>query len=1590
MNQEPHKKYHGPLRRLLLQGFIAALLIAPVSGFALDPAKSIYQYNCRSWTRQNGLPANAVNAIAQTKDGYLWLGTSAGLVRFDGGEFKLYDVGHLTNSRSSIITSLSLSRRGGIWFGMENGSFGFFDGKNISLLGSDAYGGINLNVHKVMETEDETLWIASEIVAARLTTSNTFDLVLNTTNITARYDVAALYEDSKHRVWLGTVGHGLYYWQRGTLTKFPDAVFDNLTINCVAEDREGQIWIGTDRGLLCYDSHFQRKPFEFPWYATRALLVDKRGTLWAGTSGGGLMRFDKGTPIGFQQKDGLADDFVASLAEDDEGSLWVGTRNGLSQISDVKLPTFGKAEGLTANVNVGLSVSRSKGLWVATSEGFTYFDGIAHPYTNIGLSNSYVVEIFEARNHDLYVVDGSMNVSVVSGGHVMVTYSNNVWPSALAEDDQGMIAAVGGNFFRVGTNFFKPYEFANNQSPPVGWVFNMALSHDGSIWVAANQGICRIKNGAWQMWTTEQGLAKSRVKWICEDSDGIVWAGLETGISRLKDGKIRNISRDNGLFDNIINAIVPDDHGNLWVDSSRGFFRVSRQSMNDFADGKTDLVKCEGFNGLDDVKSAEKYQQQPSGCKTPDGRIWFPTAQGIVMIDPTNIVDNHVLPKVYLQSVRANGSELDKFTSAVVQPGSGKLEFHYAGVSYLEPLKIQYRYELEGYDKEWVEAGNRRAAFYTNLKPGVYNFEVQTRYEDGEWNIVGARSTLRLLPYFYQTFWFVAVTSSSLAIGISGIYVWRVRNFRWNQKQLQRARDQLEVKVKERTSELAERNTSLKNQIEERKRAEVELAYERDLLRTLLDNSPDYVYFKDNQSRFIKASKAQADQFGMKSAQEMVGKTDFDFFSEEHARPAFEEEQEIMRTGQPMIGKEVKKFFKDGRPVSWALTTKMPFHNKNGEIIGTFGISKDITALKQVQGEAAYERDLLRTLLDNSPDQIYFKDTQSRFIKASKAQAANFGVKDAEELVGKTDFDFFSEEHARPAFEDEQEIMRTGQPMIGKEEKESWKDGRGETWVLTNKMPLPDKDGKIIGTFGISKDITALKQAQEESIFERDLLRMLLHTSPDYIYFKDAESRFIRCSTTLARQFGFQNAEELLGKSDFDLHAEGQARQAFEDEQEIMRTGHAIIGKIEHLKSGQKEFWVLTTKMPLRNVHGEIIGTFGISKDITAMKQAEAKLFQAQKMETVGKLAGGIAHEFNSIMTAIIGQSELLLNDLPSGNPLVKNATEIRKAADRAAILTRQLLAYGRKQILQPEILDLNAILANMGTVLRHLLGRDVDLRIVPAAGLKTVKADAGQIEQVIINIVMNAADAMPNGGKLTLETSNATLDQNYLSRFPELKAGGYVMLAITDTGMGMNEEVKARIFDPFFSTKGIGQGTGLGLATCFGIIKQSGGHIAVYSEVARGATFKIYLPQVEASAKAALPRLAAPHLPHGTETILLVEDDPALREMAGTLLERLGYIVMKAADGVEALSLSHQPGRGHIDLLFTDVVMPNMSGKELSDRIRSLYPQTKILFTSAYTENAIVHQGVLDENVALLQKPYTPSALASKIREILDAKTND
>jgi two-component system, cell cycle sensor histidine kinase and response regulator CckA len=387
-------------------------------------------------------------------------------------------------------------------------------------------------------------------------------------------------------------------------------------------------------------------------------------------------------------------------------------------------------------------------------------------------------------------------------------------------------------------------------------------------------------------------------------------------------------------------------------------------------------------------------------------------------------------------------------------------------------------------------------------------------------------------------------------------------------------------------------------------------------------------------------------------------------------------------------------------------------------------------------------------------------------------------------------------------------------------------------------------------------------------------------------------------------------------------------------------------------------------------------------------RRLEAQFIEAQKMEVIGQLAGGVAHDFNNILAVIIGYANVIMQELDPGSPLQEYAEKIQDAAARAATLTRQLLVFSRKQTVHPVVLDLNAVVEDMDKMLRRLVDDHVELTITPGSDIGRIKADAGYVGQVLMNLVVNARDAMPNGGKLAIATSPVTLDDDSARATGQLIPGQYVMLRITDTGTGMTDEVKAHMFDAFFTTKPKGKGTGLGLATCRTIMKECGGHIAVESELDRGTTFRVYFPQVELPLNTSTAFFQRGPLPRGTETVLIVEDEPAVRQLTGRVLTSQGYTVLSAANGQEGLLVAREHTGSPIRLVVTDVIMPHMGGKVMAEWLKATYPELKILFTSGYADDAIVQHGVLDPGVAFLPKPYTPSALTRIVREILDAPT--
>jgi two-component system, cell cycle sensor histidine kinase and response regulator CckA len=510
------------------------------------------------------------------------------------------------------------------------------------------------------------------------------------------------------------------------------------------------------------------------------------------------------------------------------------------------------------------------------------------------------------------------------------------------------------------------------------------------------------------------------------------------------------------------------------------------------------------------------------------------------------------------------------------------------------------------------------------------------------------------------------------------------------------------------------------------------------------------------------------------------------------------------------------------------------------------------------------------------------------------------------------------------------------------------------------------------------------KQAAEALQLSEERYRDIVENAHDFIYSHDLNGNYTSINNAGEQITGYTREETLTMN-----FVQTVAPDFVEIAQELIagklagEKGSACDLEIV-AKDGRHIALEINTKLVFRD--GALIGVQGTARDVTERKALEEQLRQSQKMEAIGRLAGGIAHDFNNLLTAITGYSELSMNQLGDEDPLFDNLQEIKKAGDRAASLTRQLLAFSRKQVLQPKVLDLNLVVSDMEKMLTRLIGEHIELFTVLEPKLESIKVDPGQIEQIIMNLAVNARDAMPQGGRLTIETRNVLLDDEYARKHIAVTPGPFVMLAVSDSGSGIDSETQSRIFEPFFTTKEVGKGTGLGLSTVYGIVKQSGGNIWVHSEVGLGTTFTIYLPRTDENLQTYKRESRNERGLRGTETVLIAEDEEVVRKLACQVLRMQGYQLLEAADGNEALLIS-QTHLAPIDLLITDVIMPGMSGAELANRLTGLRPESKVLLMSGYTDSAIVHLEVLDGGANFIQKPFSPEALAIKVREVLDAK---
>ncbi len=625
----------------------------------------------------------------------------------------------------------------------------------------------------------------------------------------------------------------------------------------------------------------------------------------------------------------------------------------------------------------------------------------------------------------------------------------------------------------------------------------------------------------------------------------------------------------------------------------------------------------------------------------------------------------------------------------------------------------------------------------------------------------------------------------------------------------------------------------------------------------------------------------------------------------------------------------------------------------------------------------------LRALLDDLQQLLLLLDAQGNIHEHSTSVQTVLGFT-PEELGGRSIRDFIHAEDV-PAFEWFFEQLHASPAHPATLELRCLR--RDGSWcplqvVGRNLLHLPQVAAIVLH----AQDLSPQRQLDDAMRQSEDRFRRAFAHAPIGLAVATPQGQFLQVNPAYAA---------ITGYTETDLLAHDLLAITHPEDREIERQMLARLLAAEvpaftleqrYVRKSGSTVWVRNSLSLVHDPQGRPERLVVLVQNITEQRRLEEQYRQSQKMEAIGRLAGGVAHDFNNLLTVITGYGQIVLERLPPTDPARELISEITKAGDRAAALTRQLLVFSRRQMITPRILDLNAVITDAGMMLRRLIGEDVELVYASDAGIWPVKADAGQIEQALMNLVVNARDALPHGGKITVETRNVHLDEHFAQGRSDVQPGAYVLLAVSDNGTGMTPDVKAHLFEPFFTTKEPGKGTGLGLATVYGIVKQAGGHIDVYSEPGLGTTFKLYFPRCDEGRRASgKSQHGLGLMPRGHETILLVEDEETVRALSRHILLDCGYQVLEAHQGEEAIRLASEH-TGQIDLLVTDVVMPRLGGRAVADQLKQLHPQLKVLYLSGYTDDAVVRHGVLEQDVPFLQKPFTPAALAQRVREVLDA----
>jgi PAS domain S-box-containing protein len=1524
---------------LTLLPFLAAAGAAPSAG--QGPLGETWRW--ARFTRGTGLPSDAVHAVLETPQ-RVWAATDSGLAWFDG--FVWHAMGPDAGLPAAPAAALAADSIG----------------RMAALIGGRLYTG-ETGGFAAVPLDGDTAWHASGL---------------------APWPEGGWVMLGRR----GTVWSLRLVDDSGARALEPPAPLGTGTVPRLW-GRTGRVWLNTARGLFARD-------------ARRWRLVLPTGSVGlevasiAAGAGGGLASVT--APAERRGLWAWGPDLTPRRQASEGGNAALGLSVATSgdavvvyETGHVRVRRAGawrSADELPPVLRSVLSVAhRPNGdVWVATRRGLflyrassTRWSGRARPFP-------------DERNRIhaiLYARDGTLWAGTGDGVEIHRAGGRYEWVNAIAGVRLGPVTSVtedaaGDVWVSSGSSFRGAFRwdgrawrrFGRADGLADAYVHRVALDRGGRLWFlglpeagdagSRGPGVFVREGGRIRRWGPDTALPSRRVFAFAEGLDGARWFGTAAGLSRWRAGQWTHWTAAEGLRGRGVFTLVVDDSSDVWFgDRSGGLGRVDRN------DRLTYLTERDGL--IDDAVWDLRFDAR--------GRLWIATAGGLCVYaqgtwshfdTDMGLASPHLWPvlpvsdSVYVGTIGQSIQVLslaegwDPPPRVLLEPPAlegGVVRLRWTPVAWwgaLPASAIETRYRIDR--GAWVPWNREHAATLSGLGFGRHVVQVQAKGFAGGFDAPGVRVAFTvpppvvLRPAFALPF--AALSVTIVALGAAG-----VRRRRRHEHDLRRSEARFRllagaafegVAVVEH-GRIADANRRLADLLGRDLATLPGIPFDdtvapesRDLVRERVDaasNEPfEYAALRSDGTVFPAEARATVLPYGEGVARAVAVR-------DVTARRQLEDTLTQVASG-----------------VSGSAREAEAFAGLTGRLAGAVGADAALLA------ELTPERDRLRVVV-------------------GMARGAPLAPRDVA-LTGSVLAGGLGAEGAVRV-----RAARATFPADG-----LIRDLGLEAWVA---VALRAADGAPLGVLAVGYRADAPDPVRTESLLRifaaraaaelerrraetalrasEALFRSIIDNATAGIYVKRADGRYLLLNKEFERASGINHAEA-VGRTDYDLFPREAAEAFRRHDLEVLRAGHALeYEETVAYAKGTRSY--LSIKFPLFDAQGRPYATGGISTEITERKRLEAQLVQAQKMEGIGRLAGGVAHDFNNLLTAILGYADIVYQSLGPGDPRRADVDELRQAGQRAANLTRQLLAFARRQAVEPRVLSLNELVGNMGQMLRRVVGEDVEVVAALDPRLWPVRADPGQLEQVVVNLVVNARDAMPGGGRVTIATRALELETEL---HPGIGPGRVAELSVTDTGVGMSKDILARLFEPFFTTKDVGKGTGLGLATCYGIVKQAGGHISAYSEPGRGATFRVYLPAAGAAvAPATAPTPAFEDLPRGVETILLVEDEPQVRELAVRTLRRQGYTVLVATDGAEALRVAGRQDRPP-HLLLTDLVLPHMSGHDLAVRLREWMPQMRVLFMSGYTERAVVPEGEPNGG-AFLPKPFTPALLAQKVRQVLD-----